>query len=89
MQNHTNRPSLASTLHHRADERGLLLEEVNFKWLLAGLGVWIDMSRFRSDPSYSSRFLELAEASDSHALRACAASLQRKAMLLVREFRSH
>jgi hypothetical protein len=60
------------------DERGLLLEEVNFKWLLAGLGWWIDMSRFQCDPSYATRFLELAEASDSPELRDCAVSLQIK-----------
>ena len=76
MQNQTNSPSLANPSHHWADPRRLLLEEVNFKWLLAGLGVWIDMPRFHSDPTYSSRFFELAEASDSVALRDCAASLQ-------------
>jgi hypothetical protein len=53
-----------------------MLDEVNFKWLLAGLGWWIDMSRFHCDHSYATRFLELAEASDSPALRDCAASLQ-------------
>jgi hypothetical protein len=59
-----------------ADERRLLLDEVQFKWLLAGMGYWIDMSRFHSDLSYASRFMELATASDSSALRDCAASLQ-------------
>ncbi len=58
------------------DERVLLLEEVNFKWLLAGLGWWVDMSRFHSDASYANRFLELARTSDCNALRECAASLQ-------------
>lgn len=61
-----------------ADERVLLLEEVNFKWLLAGMGLWIEMSRFHTDPSYAARFLALAEASDSPALRRCAATLQGK-----------
>jgi hypothetical protein len=60
----------------QSDGRMLLLEEVNFKWLLTGLGWWIDMSRFHCDPSYATRFLELAEASDSPDLRDCAASLQ-------------
>lgn len=62
----------------RADERVLLLEEVNFKWLLGGMGLWIDMGRFHNDPAYAARFLALAEASDSPELRQCAASLQRK-----------
>ncbi|MDD2845396.1 MAG: hypothetical protein PHT57_10615 [Rhodoferax sp.] len=62
----------------RADERVLLLEEINFKWLLAGMGLWIDMARFRTDPSYAARFLALAEASNSPALQQCAASLQGK-----------
>lgn len=59
------------------DGRSLLLEKVKFKWLMAGIGFWIDMSRFQSDSSYASRFMELAETSDSAALRDCAASLQR------------
>jgi len=59
-----------------SDGRLLLLEEVNFKWLLAGLGWWIDMTRFHSDPPYATHFLALAEASNSPALRDCAASLQ-------------
>lgn len=59
-----------------SDGRVLLLEEVNFKWLLAGLGWWIDMTRFHTDIPYATHFLELAEASNSPALRDCAASLQ-------------
>ncbi len=69
-------PTLANSLVERANARVLMLNEVNFKWLLAGLGWWIDMPRFHCDPSYATRFLELAEASDSAALRDCAASLQ-------------
>lgn len=59
-----------------SDGRVLLLEEVNFKWLLAGLGWWIDVTRFHTDIPYATHFLELAEASNSPALRDCAASLQ-------------
>ena len=58
------------------DGRSLLLEKVKFKWLMSGIGCWIDMSRFHSDSSYASRFMEMAETSDSVALRECAASLQ-------------
>ena len=78
MQSQTERPARVDMSGPEADQRGLLLEEVNFKWLLAGLGWWIDMSRFRSEAPYATRFLELARASDSIALRASAASLQQK-----------
>jgi hypothetical protein len=59
-----------------SDGRVLLLEEVNFKWLLAGLGWWIDMTRFHHDIPYATHFLALAETSNSLALRDSAASLQ-------------
>lgn len=76
MQGQTEHAAQIGNAASVSDERRLLLEEVNFKWLLAGLGYWIDMSRFHSDSSYASRFMELAEASDSVALRECAATLQ-------------
>lgn len=78
MQSQTEHPAQAKTSASRADERVLLLEEVNFKWLLAGMGLWIDMARFHNDPAYAAHFLALAEASASLALRNCAASLQGK-----------
>ena len=78
MQSQTEHPAQADASAPRADERVLMLEEVNFKWLLAGMGLWIDMARFHNDPVYATRFLALAEASDSPALRKCAASLQGK-----------
>lgn len=58
-----------------SDERSQMLEEVNFKWLMAGMGWWVDMSRFRSDPVYASHYLNLARASESMELRKCAAQL--------------
>lgn len=61
------------------DERGLLLEEVNFKWLMAGLGWWVDMSRFRIDRLYAAHFLKLASASESAELRRCATLLKIRA----------
>ena len=59
------------------DEEILLLEEVDFKWLMAGQGWWIDTTRLHSDPSYAARFLRLAKASPSFALRQCATILQK------------
>ena len=58
------------------DEEILLLEEVDFKWLMAGQGWWIDTTRLHSDPSYAARFLRLAKGSPSLALRQCATLLQ-------------
>jgi hypothetical protein len=54
----------------------LLLEEVDFKWLMAGQGWWIDTTRLHSDRSYATRFLRLAGATKSRALRDCAMLLQ-------------
>lgn len=59
-----------------ADDGSSLLTEVDFKWLMAGQGWWIDTARFHSDPAYAARFLRLARASSSFALRQCAALLQ-------------
>lgn len=79
MQSQTEHPPQANKSVPQTDERVLLLEEINFKWLLAGMGLWIDMSRFHNDPSYATHFLALAEASNSLALqRNRAASLQSK-----------
>jgi len=60
----------------RTDERVSLLAEVDFKWLMAGQGWWIDAARFHRDPAYAAGFLRLAMASPSFALRDCAALLQ-------------
>lgn len=78
MQSQTEHRTQAKASAPRVDERVLLLEEVNFKWLLAGMGLWIDMARFHNDPAYAAHLLALAEASASLALRNCAASLQGK-----------
>jgi hypothetical protein len=57
-------------------DRGLLLAEVDFKWLMAGEGWSIDTSHFHDDPAQAAVFLQLALESHSQALRQCAASLQ-------------
>ena len=46
-----------------------LLAEVDFKWLLAGLGLRIDLPRFRSDAAYAEKLLSLALDSESFVLR--------------------
>lgn len=83
----TPSPSKPSTLTDaktvQVDERVVLLDEVHFKWLLAGRGLWLDMPRFRTDPAYAAHFLALAEASGSRELRDCADSLANQTPLTV------
>ncbi|MEY4884684.1 MAG: hypothetical protein RIS34_2538 [Pseudomonadota bacterium] len=59
-----------------ATERAALLVEVDFKWLMAGQGWWVDTTRFHTDPVYAARFLGSALASQCAALRNCAACLK-------------
>lgn len=58
------------------DECAFLLARVDFKWLMAGEGWWIDPHRFQYDMPYADAVLHLALASQSLALRKCAASIQ-------------
>ena len=58
------------------DACACLLARVDFKWLMAGQGWWIDPHRFECDEAYAVEVLGFALTSESLALRACAASLQ-------------
>lgn len=58
------------------DERQRLLKEVDFKWLMAGHGWWIDTDRLHNDPSYAAHLLSLVEVNTSAALKDCAALLR-------------
>lgn len=60
------------------DDRVLLLEEVDFKWLMAGHGWWIDTSRLHCDSGYATELLKLAGTTQSPTLRACAHLLQKQ-----------
>jgi hypothetical protein len=53
-----------------------LLAEVDFKWLMAGQGLRIDLARFRRDAVYAANLISLALDSESFALRECATLLQ-------------
>lgn len=53
-----------------------LLEEVGFKWLMAGQGCWVDPQRLLADPVYASQCLQAAQNSPCDALRQCACRLQ-------------
>lgn len=59
-----------------ADAREYLLAEVDFKWLMAGEGRWIDTARLHIDPSYAVGLIRWALVSPSFALRESAALLQ-------------
>lgn len=53
-----------------------LLLEVDFKWLMAGQGCWVDPDRLHADPLYASGCLKAAINSPCDALRRCARFLQ-------------
>ena len=66
-------------VHQRAisaDARALLLTEVDFKWLMAGQGWWVNAQRFHADPRYAADLLRLGLISPCATLRACALTLQ-------------
>ena len=84
----TNFVNHASTMHSHASFKGEVADDVNFekcafmltrvdfKWLMAGQGWWIDPHRLEYDSLYAEEVLSIALASPSLVLRACAASLQ-------------
>lgn len=53
-----------------------LLTEVDFKWLMAGQGWWVDSDRIKQDPIYASACIQSALDSDCDPLRHCAANLR-------------
>jgi hypothetical protein len=76
MQAHAT-PKLASQgIVPSIDERLVLLEEVDFKWLMAGRGWWIDTARLHNDPSYATHLFDLVDATQADALKDCAALLR-------------
>jgi len=67
------------------EERASLLVKVDFKWLMAGQGWWIDTARLHCDQCYVANLVQLAQASNSPALQSCAALLQAQPHLPARE----
>ena len=45
------------------------LNLVDFKWLMAGMGWWVDLSRLQSDKAYIEECLQRALRSDSELLQ--------------------
>lgn len=58
-----------------------LVEIVELKWLLAGMGLRLHVERLQSDPEYARRILEVAQASKNEALRKAAARVRRRLAL--------
>jgi hypothetical protein len=63
-------------LPESSDPDSELLAEVDFKWLMAGQGLWIDPTRLHNDPSYATVMLSCALDSPLAAIRDSAAVLQ-------------
>jgi hypothetical protein len=51
------------------------LNLVDFKWLMAGVGWWVDLSRLQRDRAYIDECLQRALRSDSELLRQCSVKL--------------
>jgi hypothetical protein len=65
-----------------ANRRMNLLAEVDFKWLMAGQGCWIDPTRLRIDKDYVQDCLMSALNSGCDPLRRCASDLQLTLLVL-------
>jgi hypothetical protein len=57
-------------------QRTYMLTEVDFKWLMAGIGIWIDPSQLHLDPDYAQVSLQNALRSNCEPLRRCAVALK-------------
>jgi hypothetical protein len=75
----TTPPTTSPRHEHQSaasDDRLLLLKEVDFKWLMAGQGWWIDTTRLHDDSAYAAHLLDLVDAGALPALRDCATLLR-------------
>lgn len=63
----------------RADHGGAdghqIVHLVDFKWLMAGLGWWVDLNRLQRDAAYATECYALAATSSCEPLRRSAATL--------------
>lgn len=53
-----------------------MLTEVDFKWLMAGMGIWVDSAQLHMDPGYARANLQNALNSHCEPLRRCAVALK-------------
>ena len=59
-----------------SQQRRDMLIEVDFKWLMAGIGCWVDPERLHTDAAYASDSVQCALNSGCEPLRRCAIGLQ-------------
>lgn len=59
-----------------AHQRHDMLVEIDFKWLMAGLGHHVDPARLKTDPLYAKACLDFALHSNCAPLRTCAVCLR-------------
>jgi hypothetical protein len=57
-----------NTTHLQDQEGDRFLNLVDFKWLMAGMGWWVDLSRLESEKAYRDECLQRALKSDSELL---------------------
>lgn len=53
---------------------------VDFKWLMSGLGFWVDMGRWRADPAYAKACIARGCNSRHLPLQHCARQLQARGL---------
>jgi hypothetical protein len=65
------------TIQNEGSERDdPFLKLVDFKWLMAGVGWWVDLSRLRRDKAYVDECLQRARESGSELLQKCSVELR-------------
>ena len=58
-----------TTLEQTSREQQASVDLVDFKWLMAGVGWWVNLSRLQCDKAYADECLQRALSSGSHLLR--------------------
>lgn len=77
------RPDYGSfTVRHIDADGHQIVHLVDFKWLMAGLGWWIDVNRLQRDAAYASECYSRAANSSCEPLRRAADTLMRLLPLL-------
>jgi hypothetical protein len=57
-------------MHAQTPNHGdTFIDLVDFKWLMAGVGWWIDLSRLQRDMAYAGECVQLGLSSDSNLVR--------------------
>jgi hypothetical protein len=67
--------TMESLLAQTPEQPSTFVDLVDFKWLMAGLGWWVDLSRLQHDMAYAGGCVERGLASGSNLLRERSAEL--------------